>query len=146
MTLFQKDIVPMAQEGHRVVARKEPIRILPQMKIISTEEEGMAVADLLGNDNVVMMLGHGAVTASTQSVQDSVMTMAWLEHQAEYNYMGLCAGGPNHPSIPWEIATQPSLGEPPHIAKRVAQLPGAQRRFDEGGVWAYIREIVSADM
>ena len=91
-----------------------------------------------------MLLGHGAVTASNRNVQGSVTTMAHLEHQARLNYLGMCAGGPDHPSIPLDLALQPSLGDPPHIAaRRNAIEDGAA--FNEG-IWGYFREIVTADM
>lgn len=45
MSVFEKELKPMAQEGAALVSK--PIPVLPQMKIISTEEEGEAVAKLL---------------------------------------------------------------------------------------------------
>jgi ribulose-5-phosphate 4-epimerase/fuculose-1-phosphate aldolase len=144
MTLFQNQLRPMAQEGVRVVTK--PLPLVHQMAIISTEEQGQKVATALGDGDIVLLLGHGAVTVSTESVQGSVMAMAHLEHQARLNYLAMCAAGPQYPSIPMELALERRLGDPPHIAARVAQLPDGQRRFDEGGVWAYLREIANSTM
>lgn len=142
MTVFEKELKPMAQEGAALVCK--PIPIMQQMKIISTHEEGEEVARLLGDGDIVLLRGHGAVTVSTRSVQQSVMNMAQLEHQARLNYMAMCAGGIAHPSIPLELALQPSLGDPPHIARRVTDIEGARQAGE--GVWGYFREIVTADM
>ena len=142
MTTFEKELRPMAQEGAALVSK--PIPLMQQMKIISTHEEGEEVARLLGDGDIVLLRGHGAVTVSTRSVQQCVMNMAHLEHQARLNYLAMCAGGINHPSIPLELALQPSLGDPPHIAARVANIEGARQAGE--GIWGYFRELVTADM
>lgn len=146
MTVFRKTLMPMAQEGIGLTLKRLPL--LEQTKIIQTEEEGQQVAKLLGDGEIVLLLGHGAVTASTRSMENCVMTMAHLEHQARLNYLALCAGGIDHPSIPVELARAVTGGQstPPHIAARVAQLPGGERRVGEGGVWAYYREVVGSSM
>jgi ribulose-5-phosphate 4-epimerase/fuculose-1-phosphate aldolase len=108
------------------------------------EEEGQQVAGLLGDDEVVLLLGHGAVTASTRSVEGSVMTMAHLEHQARLNYLALCALGPDHPSILLDLANAvETRAVPPHIAARQAQFGGER---GGGGLWAYLEEVVGSDM
>jgi ribulose-5-phosphate 4-epimerase/fuculose-1-phosphate aldolase len=144
MSVFGQPIRPMAQEGARLVNQTMPV--LPMTKIVSTDEEGEECARLLGDGNILLLLGHGAVTVSTSSVEQCVMNMATLEHQARLNYLAMAAGGPNHPVIPADLATAVNTGgDPPHIASRVAQMGGV-RRVGEGGVWAYYREVVSASM
>jgi ribulose-5-phosphate 4-epimerase/fuculose-1-phosphate aldolase len=146
MTVFHKEIKPMAQEGIGLTLRKLPM--LEQTKIIQTEEEGQMVADLLGDGQIVLLLGHGAVTASTQSPSACVMTMAHLEHQARLNYMAMCAGGADHPSIPTSLAEAVGASgrmTPPHLAARRDQIPSAAPGGD-GGVWADLRERLSADL
>jgi ribulose-5-phosphate 4-epimerase/fuculose-1-phosphate aldolase len=141
MTVLGQDIRPMAQEGARLVTK--PFPLLRQTKIIQTEEEGELVAQLLGDGEVLLLLGHGAVTVSTRSVEGSVMAMAHLEHQARLNYLAICAMGTDHPSIPLELANAVNTGDlPPHIAARQAQFEGGRG----GGLWAYIEELVSAEM
>jgi ribulose-5-phosphate 4-epimerase/fuculose-1-phosphate aldolase len=120
--------------------------MLRMTKIVSTHEEGEECAKLLGDGNILLLFGHGAVTASTNSVEQCVSNMATLEHQARLNYLALAAGGTNHGVIPEDLAQAVNTGgDPDHIARRVAQMGGV-RRVGEGGVWAYYREIVSASM
>ena len=80
---------PMAQEGARLVIK--PLPVYPHTKIITSEEEGHPVAHLLGNGEVCLLLGHGAVTASSAGVEGAVLAMVHLEHQARLNYMAMCA-------------------------------------------------------
>jgi len=142
MTVLEQEMRPMAQEGARLVTK--PFPMLHQTKTIQTDEEGQQVANLLGDGDVVLLLGHGAVTVSTRSVEACVMAMAHLEHQARLNYLAICAAGNNHPSIPLELANAVDTGPtPPHIAVRQAQF-GGQR--GGGGLWAYFEEVVGSDM
>ena len=144
MTVFGKQIRPMAQEGVGLVI--DPIPVLDQTKIIQTEEEGQQVADLLGDGQIVLLRGHGSVTASSQSVQGSVMMVAQLEHQARLNYLAMSVGGMDHPFIPEELAR--AVGTPmtpPHLQARYDQL-GDGRRYSGGGLWSYFSEVVGSDM
>ena len=142
MTVLGQDIKPMAQEGAPLVTK--PFPLLRQTKIIQTEEEGQQVANLLGDGEVVLLLGHGAVTTSTRSVEGSVMTMAHLEHQARLNYLAICAAGVDHPSIPLDLAEAVNTRfTPPHIAARQAQFGGGR---GGGGLWSYFEEVAGSDM
>jgi len=144
MSVLQNGIKPMAQEGARLVTK--PLPMYPRTKIITSEEEGQEVASLLGDGETCLLLGHGAVTASTAGVEGAVLTMVHLEHQARLNYMAMCAAGPNHPSIPLHLAEETALARPeaePHIKARLVDVPGGRPR---GGIWAYFREVVTADM
>jgi ribulose-5-phosphate 4-epimerase/fuculose-1-phosphate aldolase len=142
MTVLGQEIKPMAQEGARLVTH--PFPMLQQTKTIQTEEEGLQVSNLLGDGDVVLLLGHGAVTVSTRSVERCVMSMAHLEHQARLNYLAVCAMGNGHPSIPLDLANAVDTGPvPPHIAARQAQF-GGQR--GGGGLWAYFEEMVGGSM
>ena len=101
---------------------------------------------MLGDGEVCLLLGHGAVTASTSGVQGAVMAMIHLEHQARLNYMAMCAAGPNHASIPLHLAEDVAQARPeaePHIRARLAHVPGGRTY---GGIWAYLQEVVTADM
>jgi ribulose-5-phosphate 4-epimerase/fuculose-1-phosphate aldolase len=144
MSVLRGDIKPMAQEGIGLVTR--PLPLYPRTKIITSEEEGQEVARLLGNGEACLLLGHGAVTASTSGVEGAVLAMAHLEHQARLNYMAMCAAGANYPTIPPPLAADVALARPetePHIQARLAQVPGGRTA---GGIWPYFRERVSADM
>jgi hypothetical protein len=75
-----------------------------------------------------------------------VLAMVHLEHQARLNYMARCAAGPNHPAIPLSLAEEVALARPedePHIKARLANVPGGRI---SSGIWAYFREVVTADM
>ena len=144
MSVLSGDLKPMAQEGIGLVTA--PLPMYPRTKIISSEEEGQEVARLVGNGEICLMHGHGAVTASTSGVEGAVLAMAHLEHQARLNYMAMCACGPNHASIPLHLAEEVERARPevePHIQARLAQFPGGQA---SGGIWPYLCETVCADM
>jgi len=143
MSVLGRAIRPMAQEGAGLVLQQ--INVVPQTKIVVSEEEGMEVASQLGDGDAVLLLGHGAVTVSTRSVEESVMRMAQLEHQARLNYMALCAFGSDYPSIPSQLAAAVDTARPdlePHIADRLANLGGPPKA---PGPWSYFQENVLAD-
>lgn len=145
MSVLQADIVPMCQEGVHLVRR--PLPVYPHVKTVLSEEEGMEVATLLGSSPAILLLGHGATTTG-QSLEESVMTMLWLEEQAKMNWYAYCAAGPNHPRIPDglidEMAGRPPVSELPHFKGlvSVAREPvGAP-----GGVYRYYADLVSRDL
>jgi L-fuculose-phosphate aldolase len=144
MSVLGNGLKPMAQEGAGLVI--EPLPLYPRTKIITSQAEGQEVARLLGSGEACLLLGHGAVTASTTGVEGAVLTMVHLEHQARLNYLAMCAAGPNYPSIPRHLAEEIALARPeaePHIQARLAEVPGGRTY---GGIWAYFREVVSATM
>jgi ribulose-5-phosphate 4-epimerase/fuculose-1-phosphate aldolase len=138
MSVLGVPLRPMAQEGARMMLKPPPV--FPQTKTINSEEEGQQVAKLLGDGEAVILLGHGAITTSTRSVESCVMTMAQLEHQCRLNYLAVAAMGAEHPSIPPELASMVGGGGvQPHHAARLAQVPGG--RAPEGR-WEYYREVL----
>ncbi|MEK7216944.1 MAG: class II aldolase/adducin family protein [Chloroflexota bacterium] len=142
MSVLGQTLKPMAQEGVQMVLH--PIPVFPHTKIIESEEEGREVARLLGNGRAVLLLGHGAVTAGI-SVEESVVGMALLEHQARLNYLAICAMGVDHPSIPHDTAEAVLHIAPlkqPHFQARVPHL----KRQTRASIWPYYRELVSRDM
>jgi ribulose-5-phosphate 4-epimerase/fuculose-1-phosphate aldolase len=144
MSVLENGLKPMAQEGIRLVTT--PLPLYRHTKIITSEAEGQEVAGLLGQGEACLLLGHGAVTVSTAGVEGAVLAMVHLEHQARLNYMAMCAAGPNHPSIPPHLVAEVALARPeaePHIKARLADVPGGR---PSGGIWPYLREVVSADM
>jgi L-fuculose-phosphate aldolase len=137
-------IKPMAQEGAGLVI--DPLPVLNQTKIITSDAEGEAVVKTLGSGNAMLLLGHGAVTVSTQSVQGSVMAMVHIEHQARLTYLAMSVSGPDHKSIPRELAeavSQSRPGDEPHIKARLANIEGG--RGGEG-IWGFYKEVVSSSM
>jgi ribulose-5-phosphate 4-epimerase/fuculose-1-phosphate aldolase len=140
ISVFQKPLVPMAQEGAGLVLK--PIPVFPQTKVVTTDAEGRAVAELLGDGDALLLLGHGAVTVSTRSVERCVLSMVELEHQARLNYLAMCAGGLDHPRIPDELAravSQRDSADTPHLEARRSQVPAGG---PDGGLWADLRAKV----
>lgn len=142
MSILQARLVPMAGERTGLMLVKEPLPVYPHTELVTTEEQGEEVAGLLSSGQAVLLLGHGAVTAGS-SLQDAVMTMMHLEHQAEMNYLAYCAMGPNHPAIPEalveEVAGRRHL-EAPHLKAAVAKVGGVKYA---GGAWTYLTESVA---
>jgi len=142
MSVLGQTLRPMAPEGIPLVLH--PLPVYPITKIIESEEEGREVARLLGNGRAVLLFGHGAVTAG-RSVDETVVGMAQLEHQARLNYLALTAMGPDHPSIPHELAEAAIHVQPlqqPHFQARLPHIT----RETRAAVWAHFREVVSRDM
>lgn len=142
MSTLGVPLVPMCQEGIQLVSK--PLPVYPHVKTIQTDDEGMEVAELLGESKAILLEGHGAATTGS-SLEDSVMTMLQLEEQAKMNWYGYCAAGANHRSIPMESVAEMSgrtpLAELPHF---VEPMQGVQPRT--GGVWIYYTDIVSRDL
>src|SRR2546429_565944 len=103
-------IKPMAQEGAGLVI--DPLPVMNQTKIINSDAEGEQVVKTLGSGTAMLLLGHGAVTVSERSVEASVMAMAHLEHQARLTYLAMSVQGPNHASIPRDLADAVSKARP----------------------------------
>jgi ribulose-5-phosphate 4-epimerase/fuculose-1-phosphate aldolase len=133
LTVLGKALRTMAAEGGKLVA--DPIPVYPKQKIITTDEEGTEVARLLGDGQVMLLFGHGAVTAG-KSMEQSVTEMIHLEHQAEMNYYAYAAAGKEHPFVPRELVMESSESagsqfELPHFKEAIAKA-GAPLY---GGVW-----------
>lgn len=64
--------------------------------LVTTEAEGQAVADELGDDSVVMLRGHGAVVVG-ESVEEVVVKCLKLEYNARLLYKQVMAGDPWYP-------------------------------------------------
>ena len=139
MSVLGVPLVPMCQEGIQLVAR--PLPLYPHVKTIQSDEEGMEVANLLGDSKAVLLQGHGATTTGT-SLEEAVMNMLQLEEQAKMNWYACCASGLDHASIPdaniREMTERTPLRELPHFREVMRQ---GQPRI--GGVWAHYSDLVS---
>ena len=138
MTLLPATILPVCHEGPQVVRKPPPL--YRHYKIIQSDEEGMAVANLLGDNRAVLLLGHGATTAGG-SLSESFMNMFNLEEQARINYQLYCAAGPDYAGVPEELLAEPSIPmkELPHLEGYGQRPPGAGPRLD--GSFAYYAKI-----
>src|SRR5215475_1083380 len=71
-------LVPMCQEGIQLV--RHPLPVYPHVKTIQSDEEGMEVAQLLGNRRVLIHRGDAAVTTDDDLPQS---VTAMLQHQQQ---------------------------------------------------------------
>jgi ribulose-5-phosphate 4-epimerase/fuculose-1-phosphate aldolase len=139
MSVLGAPLVPMCQEGIQLV--RQPLPVYPHVKTIQSDEEGMEVATLLGDNRAVILQGHGATTVGS-SLEESVLSMLQLEEQARMNWYAYCAAGPDHRRITddriAEMTERTPLRELPHFAE---VMRGGQPRT--GGVWAHYSDVVS---
>jgi ribulose-5-phosphate 4-epimerase/fuculose-1-phosphate aldolase len=143
LSTLKQTIRPIAQEGAQLV--RKPLPLYPHTKTVVTDSEGKEVAQMLGNGDAILLLGHGATTVG-RTPEESVLRMIHLEHQAEMNYYALSALGPNFSAIPDELIEEMVVGQDnrtlPHFKDRLAQL-GSTRRL---GIWPYLAEMASQGM
>jgi ribulose-5-phosphate 4-epimerase/fuculose-1-phosphate aldolase len=139
MSVLGVPLVPMCQEGIQLV--RQPLPVYPHVKTIQSDEEGMEVADLLGDSKAVILQGHGATTTGA-SLEEAVMNMLQLEEQAKMNWYACCAAGLEHARIPdaniQEMTDRTPLRELPHFRDVMRQ---GQPRIS--GVWALYTDLVS---
>ena len=135
---------PMSNEGHQLV--RNDIPVYPHSKLIITEEDGMGIVNSMGASNIVLLRGHGAVTAG-RNLEASVMSMLHLEEQARLNWVALAAFGPDYKGIPADNMDEAAAGsaamrQAPHLAVPLANMPPVL----VGGVWKYYTDLVSKDL
>ena len=143
MSVLQKTLVPMCQEGMQLV--RYPLPVFPHNRLILTEEDGTEVSALLGNSPAVLLQGHGAATTGA-SLSASVMNMFQLEEQAKMNWYGYCAAGPNHPRVPEELVAENDNRIPIHELPHLKELFGGQPPAPNNGVWLHYADLVSRDL
>jgi L-fuculose-phosphate aldolase len=123
----------MCNEGNRLVM--DPIPVYPKQKIITTDAEGTEVARLLGQGEVELLFGHGAVTAGAD-MEHALTNMIHLEHQAQMNYYAATVAGPDHPYVSREQVLEFSANPGGQFA-----LPHFRQAIEKagqplyGGVW-----------
>ena len=64
--------------------------------MIASRETGVPMAKELGNNHVVILKGHGAVTASTEGPEDAVQRLMNLEQMARITWMAFSAVGKDY--------------------------------------------------
>ncbi len=141
MSVLNAHLRPMCQEGIQIV--RHPLPVYPHVKTVQSDEEGIEVAELLGQAPAIILRGHGATTTG-RNLQQSVMNMVHLEEQARMNWLAYCAAGPDHPFLADELidemTNRPALTELPHFA---GLLGGGERIV---GPWKDYVLQVSKDM
>lgn len=145
LSTLGRKIKPMVQEGARLVM--DDIPVYPKQKIVTSDEEGTELATTLGKGAVALLFAHGAVTTG-QSMEESIMRMVHLEHQAEMNYLAEVIDGKDHAYVPDALVLEQSAGggraqfELPHFKESFARA-GAPLY---GGAWGYWMEVAESDL
>ena len=142
MSTLQQALAPMVIEGAALV--RHPLPVYPRSKVVVTEEEGREVAQILGQEKIVLLQGHGAASTGA-TLLEACMAMIYLEHQAEMNYYAYLAEGERHRRIPdmnvEEIVQGQTYGQS-HFTARTDLLgkPAPE------GIWPYYAQLVSHGM
>ena len=79
--------------GGAQMVMEQPHPLYPHTKTVWSHEEGLELAECLGDNKFVLMKGHGA-SMTGRDPQDSVVSMLQLEEQARMNYWALVAKAP----------------------------------------------------
>ena len=150
MSILEKRIRPMRNEGARLVQKEIPI--YPHSKLILTDEDGSGVADTLrSHRRAALLKGHGAVTTGA-NLEESVINMVQLEEQSELNAWAVSLVGPDHAYTPdallAEAAAQPPFWQVPHfqMSEPPARAPRGGGGFRGHGLWAYYVDKVSKSL
>jgi len=145
LSTLGRQLRPMVAEGAALVL--DDIPVYPRQKIITTDEEGTEVARVLGQGPVELLFGHGAVTVGA-SMQESIMRMVHLEHQAEMNYLAELIDGRDHGSIPRELVLEASAGggrsqfQLPHFTESMARA--GEPLYS--GAWEYWMDVAQSEL
>ena len=143
MSVLQKSLVPMCLEGLSLV--RQPLPVYPHNCIILTDEEGTEVANTLGDNKIVLLLGHGVATTGVDLIE-SVMNMFLLEEQAKMNWYAYCAAGPDHPRIPESMIAEGDNRLEVHELPHLKDLFGGSPAPVNNGVWLHYVDLVSRDL
>jgi len=136
-------IRPVVLEGLRVV--RKPLPVYPHTALVTNEEQGAAMAQMLGDAPAIHLLGHGAVSVGA-SIEEAVITMIHLEHQARMNYQAHALQGDGPTAIPEELIEEFLRWKPhaePHFQDALARVGPVAHL---GGMWADLMARARADM
>jgi len=133
MTVLGIPIVPMGIAGVRLI--RKPLPVYPRPALITSEAAGQEMTKCLGTAGAVQLFGHG-VTSCGKTMEEAVMGMAQLEHQAQMNYYACSIAGRDHPRIPDELVDEFLAWKPlaePHFQEAVARRGAAKMG---GSMWS----------
>lgn len=143
LTVAGIQIVPMVLEGIRLV--RHPLPIYPHTALVTSQAQGTEMATCLGGAPAVHLFGHGVTTVGA-TMEDAVMAMFQLEHQAQMNYYACSVAGPDHPRIPDEQVEAFLQWKPlsePHFQEAVAR----HGRPDVGGsIWSDLMDRAASSL
>jgi ribulose-5-phosphate 4-epimerase/fuculose-1-phosphate aldolase len=139
MSVLQQELSPMCIEGMALFAK--PIPMFPSPRLIIRDEDGVEVADLLGDHQAILLQGHGAATTGAD-MEDAVVNMLDIEEQARMNYLAYCAAGPDHASIRPEQRKEfgenmRRVAEQDHLKPEVGPTPRKP-----SGIWNHYAKLV----
>lgn len=104
---LEKPILPMQGVMASVLAQGE-IPIYHSSRKVTTTEQGVDVAKVLGDKQIVHLQNHGITIAAT-TVEEVVVYAIWLEHQAKLTWWASAIGTPRGMRAD-ELALQASEG------------------------------------
>jgi L-fuculose-phosphate aldolase len=136
-------ILPVVLEGIRLV--RKPLPVYPHTALVTSEEQGQAMVRTLGQAPAVLLLGHGAVTVG-KSIEEAVVGMLHLEHQARMNYHARTLPGDGPICIPDELIEE-FLDWKPHSEPHFKQAAERVGSINIGGsLWADLEQRARQDM
>jgi ribulose-5-phosphate 4-epimerase/fuculose-1-phosphate aldolase len=140
MSVLQERIGPMCIEGMQLFTR--PLPMFPSPRLIIREEDGVEVANLLGDRDAILLQGHGAATVGAD-MEDSVLNMLYVEEQARMNYLAFCALGKDHPVLSPEQSAEFAqnmrlLSTQEHLKPEVA--PTSRK---PSGIWVHYASLAA---
>lgn len=133
LTVLGIPIVPMGIAGIRMI--RKPLPVYPRPALITSEAYGQEMTKCLGDASAVQLFGHGVTTVG-KTMEEAVVGMAQLEHQAQMNYYACSIAGRDHPQIPDHLIEEFLAWKPlaePHFQEAVARR-GAARMG--GSIWS----------
>jgi ribulose-5-phosphate 4-epimerase/fuculose-1-phosphate aldolase len=143
LTVLGIPIVPMVLEGIRQV--REPIPVYPHTALVTSEAHGREMAECLGKANAVHLFGHGVTTVGA-TIEQAVLGMVQIEHQAQMNYYACSIAGPDHARIPDALIDEFLQWKPlaePHFQEAVARLGPANMG---GSIWSDLIDRAARDL
>lgn len=142
MSVLGATLRPMCREGETLV--RTPLPVLPHPRLILSHEDGVALAETLGDAPVALLRGHGAATTG-RGLAESVTRMMEIEEQARMNWYARCSDGPDHAYIASDLWDAPGymdrLREMPHFREPMRNSGPVY-----GGIYPYYAELVAEDL
>lgn len=92
LTLVGETIGPLTMQA---IKYPDGVPVFEGLGLIVTSELGNSLAKALGNNDVIILRAHGAVSAG-KNIPDSVTTMVSLEDMARYQVEALMLGKPRY--------------------------------------------------
>ena len=143
LTVQGLPIRPVVLEGIRVVRHALPV--YAHTALVTRAEQGLELARVLGTAPAVQLLGHGAVTVG-QSIEEAVMAMVHLEHQARLNWQARAVAGEHFQSIPEHLIEEFLQWKPmaePHFQEALAKAGPVGGTH---GIWPDLVDRARRDM